>query len=72
MIRSALLALAFVATGSAAAMAQTDAEKAACRSDAIKYCSADVGNPKAMFACLDQHKSEISEACRKVVEAHGG
>lgn len=72
MTRSILAALALVAFGASAAMAQTAQEKEACRSDAIKYCSANIGKPDQMKACLEQHKADLSEECRKVVEAHGG
>lgn len=72
MIKVAFMALALVAANSAVAMAQTAEEKAACRSDAMKYCSSHVGKPQEMNACLAEHKSDLSEACRKVVEAHGG
>lgn len=72
MTRSIFAALAFIAFGASSGMAQTEQEKAACRSDAIKYCSANIGKPDQMKACLEQHKADLSEACLKVVEAHGG
>ena len=72
MIRSMAVTAILALAGATAAYAQTQEEKAACRSDALKYCSADVGKPEKMLACLAQHKSELSQACLKVVEAHGG
>lgn len=72
MMRKLFFAAMFAVTSTSIAIAQTDAEKAACRSDAIKFCKSDIGNPQAMFACLKQHKAELSQACLQVVEAHGG
>lgn len=72
MIRSLLLALPLVMAGASLAAAQTAQEKAACRSDAMKYCSSSIGKPEAMNACLAQNKANLSDACRKVVEARGG
>jgi hypothetical protein len=74
MIKSVLFSLTLVAASLAAATAQaaTKAEQAACRSDAMKLCSDHVGKPAEMNACLRDNKDSLSEACRKVVEAHGG
>jgi hypothetical protein len=75
MIKSVLFALTLFAVSGSAAMAQTaltSEEKAACRPDAMKLCSASVGKPAQMNACLRDNKAKLSDACRKVVEAHGG
>jgi hypothetical protein len=72
MIKSLFFALTLVVVNGSIAIAQTAEEKAACRSDAMKYCSSHVGKPQAMNSCLKEHKADLSEACRKVVEAHGG
>jgi hypothetical protein len=74
MIRTTIFALALAAAGVAAATAEaaTKQEQAACRSDAMKYCSDHIGKPSEMSACLAQNKQSLSDACRKVIEAHGG
>ena len=74
MTKSVFFALALLAMGGAVTTVQaaTKAEQAACRSDAMKLCSEHVGKPPEMNACLRDHKAELSEACRAVVEAHGG
>ena len=75
MIRSAVFALALIVAGGSAAFAQaklTAQEQAACRPDAVKLCSSHVGKPVQMSACLRDNKADLSEACRAVVEAHGG
>jgi len=73
-LRRAVLVATVVALSSPA-MAQsapTPQEQAACRSDAMKLCASFVGKPPEMNACLRSNKDKLSEACRKVVEAHGG
>lgn len=75
MTRSVLLALALAVAGNTAALAQsspTREEQFACRSDAQKLCSAHIGKPQPMNACLRENKARISDGCRKVVEARGG
>ena len=47
-------------------------EQLACRSDAGKFCAEHIGKPPEMNACLRENKAKLSEACRKVVESHGG
>jgi Cysteine rich repeat len=72
MTKSVFLALALFAMGASAAQAATKQEQAACRSDARKYCSSHVGKPQEMLSCLADHKADLSQACRAVVESHGG
>jgi hypothetical protein len=74
MIKSVVFALTLAAVSGAAATAQaaTKQEQAACRSDAMKLCSEHVGKPAEMNACLRANKDSLSEACREVVESHGG
>lgn len=73
-MKSMIFAPALAAAGVAAATAEaaTQQEQAACRSDAMKYCSSAIGKPGQMSACLEENKQSLSDACRKVVEAHGG
>lgn len=75
MIRSLLPALALVAMSGSVVLAQagpTAQERAACRSDATKFCASFVGKPEQMNGCLRDNKAKVSEGCRKVVEARGG
>ena len=72
MTKSVFLALALAALGASAAQAATKQEQAACRSDARKYCSSHVGKPQEMLSCLADNKASLSQACRAVVESHGG
>ena len=75
-LASAKLSLVFLtATTFLPASAQSGPspqEQMACRSDAGKFCAEHIGKPPQMNACLRDNKAKLSEACRKVVEAHGG
>lgn len=47
-------------------------DQMACRGDANKFCAEHIGKPPEMNACLRDNKPKLSDACRKVVESHGG
>lgn len=74
MIKPLLLAGALLAATGAVAFAQqpSSQDQAACRSDAMKLCSSNIGKPAQMNACLKENKDKLSDACRKVVESRGG
>jgi hypothetical protein len=74
MLKSVSFALSLLAASSYVSIGQaaTSAEKAACQSDALKYCSSHIGKPAEMNKCLAANKDNLSDACRKVIEAHGG
>ena len=59
-----------VTTGiSSAVSAQTltSAQRAACKADYAKYCASTTPGGGRIIACLD--KQQLSEGCRKVVDA---
>ena len=66
------VALVFGASAVLAQSGPSREEQAACRSDAMKYCSSHVGKPADMNACLKTNKANLSEACKKVVDSRGG
>lgn len=70
------IALSLVFLGALAlsgpAIAQTAAEKEACQADFEKFCSGVEPGGGRVIECLSKHKSELSEACQKVVTANGG
>ena len=68
----AVLLLAAAAQTAAAQSGPTPQEQMACRGDASKFCAEHVGKPPQMNACLRENKPKLSDACRKVVESHGG
>lgn len=71
---SAIIALLLAATvlPAAAQSGPTPQEQMACRGDASKFCAEHIGKPPQMNACLRDNKTKLSDACRKVVESHGG
>ena len=68
----AALLLAAAMLPAAAQSGPTPQEQMACRSDAGKFCAEHIGKPPQMNACLRSNKPTLSDACRKVVESHGG
>jgi hypothetical protein len=68
----AALLLAATAMPAVAQSGPTPQEQMACRSDAGKFCAEHIGKPPQMNACLRENKAKLSDACRKVVESHGG
>ncbi|MDA9436811.1 cysteine rich repeat-containing protein [Bradyrhizobium sp. CCBAU 51627] len=68
----AALLLAAAALPASAQSGPSPQEQMACRSDASKFCAEHIGKPPQMNACLRENKTKLSDACRKVVESHGG
>ena len=68
------LSLAFVllfASLATPALAQTAAQRAACGADAKKLCAGTPLGGGRMLDCLAKQKDQLSDACKKVVEAQG-
>lgn len=56
----------------AQALSGTAQEQAACRPDVTKHCKGIEGDDENAFvACLVSHAPQLSQRCRKVLEAHG-
>jgi len=75
MTKTVYASLAALLAGMTLAHAQsgpTASEQMSCRGDAGKFCAEHIGKPPQMNACLRENKAKLSEACRKVVESHGG
>ncbi|WP_426435536.1 cysteine rich repeat-containing protein [Bradyrhizobium genosp. P] len=49
----------------------TPQEQQACSRDASRFCRKQLGDEGAVQQCLQQNRSELSSACRKVYESHG-
>ncbi len=46
-------------------------EEAACRSDAIKLCFFSLLSADNLRACLRRNKTDLTPACRKLIESRG-
>jgi hypothetical protein len=68
----AALLLTVAALPASAQSGPSPQEQMACRGDASKFCAEHMGKPPQMNACLRENKTKLSDACRKVVESHGG
>ena len=42
----------------------TDAEKAACTSDAVRFCYGTYPDEMKLLSCMKQNRSQLSETCR--------
>jgi hypothetical protein len=71
MARLLLLTAVFSLGSLSAVMAQTAAERATCQADVKKLCPGLASGGGRILNCLANHKSQVSEACMKVLKAHG-
>jgi len=72
-----IVAIVGIMLCAAAAEAQTSAERAACRPDVFRLCSAEqialaaMGDRSGIYACFREHRRDLSRACDRVLKAHG-
>ena len=64
-LRFAVLALAIGCSG--AAIAQTTAQRGACKADYDKYCAGTPPGGGRVVACLNKQQNQLSDACKKVL-----
>ena len=65
-------AVLIVATGFSStvfAQALTAEQRTACQADFDKYCKGTVPGGGRIIACLNKQRDQISDACKKVVDA---
>jgi len=63
------LIVVLASTPPAAAFGQgTPQQRAACRTDVVKFCQGKGEDPGVLLSCLEENKDKISEKCRKVIE----
>jgi hypothetical protein len=69
---SILCAAALLASAPAHAVSGTPEEQAACRPDVARHCKGvKAEEDQAFVQCLVSHAPQLSQRCRKVLEAHG-
>jgi hypothetical protein len=71
MARLCLVVVALVSGFSTAALAQalTAEQRAACQADYNKYCQGTMPGGGRIIACLNKQRDQISDACKKVLDA---
>jgi hypothetical protein len=77
MKRIVCIVLGITLCGVLAAVAQTAQERAACRGDVFRLCTAaqialaTVGDRGGVYACFAAHRRELSRGCDRVLKSHG-
>jgi hypothetical protein len=46
-------------------------EQKACSRDASRFCRKQLGDDSSVQQCLQQNRTKLSAACKKVFESHG-
>jgi hypothetical protein len=49
----------------------TQQEQNACSRDASRFCRKQLGDDSAVQQCLQQNRTKLSAACKKVFQSHG-
>jgi hypothetical protein len=70
------LAITLLLAQVSAAVAQsghmgTQQEQNACSRDASRFCRKQLGDDSAVQQCLQQNRTKLSAACKKVFQSHG-
>lgn len=71
-MRALLVLSVMLGMGAPYAFAQTAAERAACMDDFKKLCPGVAPGGGRVLGCLSKQKDKLTEACRAVVQKHGG
>jgi hypothetical protein len=71
MARLCFVVLALASGFSTAALAQalTAEQRAACQADYNKYCQGTMPGGGRIIACLNKQRDQISDACKKILDA---
>lgn len=60
-----------LASASAASAYQGTAERRACTPDVYRLCAGEIPNVRAITACLQRQKGNLSAACRAAMDQNG-
>lgn len=64
------VALTLLSAGSALALG-TPEQRRACTPDVYRLCAGEIPNVRAITACLQRQKGNLSPACRSAMEQNG-
>ena len=68
MLKRILLAIALSASAvPTCSWAETEAERQACINDAQTHCADEMPDRERVYACLVQKVSQLSPACKKII-----
>jgi hypothetical protein len=67
MLRSVTLGVALALAASAAAVAQSSEDEAACKDDAFRVCGQTIPDREQTFQCMIANRDVLSAACRAVI-----
>jgi Cysteine rich repeat len=72
MTRTLVLAAVLTLTALTSTFAQeiTSEERTACKADYEKHCAGTFPGGGRIIACLTKHYTELSDACKKVVDTY--
>jgi hypothetical protein len=65
------LALVLASAGSASAFQGTSEQRRACTPDVYRLCAGEIPNVRAITACLQRQKGNLSQACRAAMDQNG-
>jgi hypothetical protein len=68
-IRFVVVAIALGFSSAAFAQALSAEQRAACQADYAKYCKGTMPGGGRIIACLNKQRDQISDACKKVIDA---
>jgi hypothetical protein len=67
MLRSITFGVALLLAASAAALAQSGEDEAACKDDAFRVCGQTIPDREQTFQCMIANRDVLSAACRAVI-----
>ena len=65
------LALMLASAGSASAFQGTPEQRRACTPDVYRLCAGEIPNVRAITACLQRQKANLSPGCRAAMDQNG-
>jgi hypothetical protein len=65
------LALVLASAGSASAFQGTPEQRRACTPDVYRLCAGEIPNVRAITACLQRQKGNLSPGCRAAMDQNG-
>jgi hypothetical protein len=68
-LHAAILGCAIGLSGTAFAQTPTADQRGACGTDYQKYCTGTLPGGGRVVACLNQHRDQLTAACKKAIDS---